>query len=142
MLNNVALIGNLGKNPELRYTTSGQAVCNFSLATNEIYKDKNGVGQKKTTWHNIVIWGKLAEAANTYLTKGATVYLGGKIDNRSYDDKNGNKQFVTEIICDTMKMLGGKRRTQQEPDDNYEPLANDAGDRLSDSNDTDNDLPF
>jgi len=108
MLNSARLIGNLGKNPELKYTASGQPIANFSVATSENWKDKQGAKQQKTTWHNIVIWGKLAEVANQYLTKGSTVYLEGKIDNRSYDDKDGNKRYVSEIVCDKMIMLGGK----------------------------------
>lgn len=109
MLNSARLIGNLGKNPELKYTASGQQIANFSVATSETWKDKQGAKQQKTTWHNIVIWGKLAEVANQYLTKGSTVYLEGKIDNRSYDDKDGNKRYVSEIVCDKMIMLGGKK---------------------------------
>ena len=109
MLNAARIIGNLGKNPELKYTASGQPIANFSVATSESWKDKAGAKQQKTTWHNIVIWGKLAEVANQYLTKGSTVYLEGKIDNRSYDDKDGNKRYVSEIVCDKMIMLGGKK---------------------------------
>ncbi len=110
-LNKVMLIGNLGKNPELRYVASGNSVASFSLATGESYKDKAGVRQTKTVWHNIVVWGKLAEICNQYLKKGSQVYLEGKIDNRSYDDKDGNKKYISEVVVDMngkMIMLGGK----------------------------------
>lgn len=117
MLNSACLIGNLGKNPELKYTASGQPIANFSVATSETWKDKQGAKQQKTTWHNIVIWGKLAEVAGKYLTKGSTVYLEGKIDNRSYDDKDGNKRYVSEIVCDKMIMLGGKKTNAEAQQD-------------------------
>jgi len=110
-VNKAILVGNLGKNPELRYTASGQAVASFSLATSENYKDKSGVKQTKTTWHNIVIWGKLGEIANQYLKKGSTVYIEGKIENRSYDDKDGNKKYISEVVVSMdgkMVMLGGR----------------------------------
>lgn len=111
-VNKAIIVGTLGKNPELKYTASGQAVVNFSVATNESFKDRSGAKQTKTTWHNIVIWGKLAEIANQYLTKGASVYLEGKIENRSYDDKDGNRRYVSEIVIGMdgkMIMLGGKK---------------------------------
>lgn len=111
-LNKASLIGNLGKDPELKYIASGNAVCNFSLATAESYKDKSGEKQSRTTWHNIVIWGKLAEIANQYLKKGSQVYLEGRIDNRSYDDKDGNKRYVSEVICNQMVMLGERQGGQ------------------------------
>ncbi len=107
-VNKAILVGNLGKNPELRYTSSGQPVASFSLATSESYKDKAGARQTRTTWHNIVMWGKLAEVANQYLKKGSTVYLEGRIDNRSYDDKDGNKKYISEVVIDKMVMLGGR----------------------------------
>ena len=105
-VNKVILVGNLGKDPELRYTGSGTAVCNFSLATTENYKDRDGNKQEKTEWHNIVIWRQLAEIAGKYLTKGKQVYLEGKIQTRSYDDRDGNKRYITEIVADQMQMLG------------------------------------
>ena len=105
-VNKCILVGNLGKDPELRYTGSGTAVCNFSLATTENYKDRDGNKQEKTEWHNIVIWRQLAEIAGKYLTKGKQVYLEGKIQTRSYEDRDGNKRYVTEIVVDQMQMLG------------------------------------
>jgi single-strand DNA-binding protein len=105
-VNRSILVGNCGKDPELRYTPSGVAVCTFSLATSERYKDKSGEQVEKTEWHNIVIWRGLAEIAGKYLAKGKQVYLEGKIQTRSYDDRDGNKRYITEIVVDQMQMLG------------------------------------
>ncbi len=120
MLNRVMLIGNLGRDPEIRSTPSGQSVANFSLATNRKWKDKEGNRQEQTEWHNIVIWGKLADIAGQYLTKGKQVYLEGRLQTRSWDDKNsGEKKYRTEVVCDTMLMLGqrgdsdGSQRSEQ-----------------------------
>lgn len=106
-LNKVMLIGRLGKDPELKTAGSGQ-VCNFSVATSETWKDKSsGEKKEKTTWHNIVIWGSLADVASKYLHKGDQVYLEGKIETRSYE-KDGITRYVTEILVNNMTMLGGK----------------------------------
>ena len=105
-VNKVILVGNLGKDPELRYTPSGAAVATFSLATSERYKDKSGEQQEKTEWHNIVAWRQLAEICGKYLHKGKQVYIEGKIQTRSYDDRDGNKKYITEIVADQMQMLG------------------------------------
>ncbi|WP_225072760.1 single-stranded DNA-binding protein [Desulfuromonas sp. CSMB_57] len=105
-VNKVILVGNLGKDPELRYTASGTAVANFSLATTERYKDREGQTQEKTEWHNIVAWRQLAEICGKYLQKGKQVYIEGRIQTRSYDDKDGNKRYITEIVADQMQMLG------------------------------------
>jgi single-strand DNA-binding protein len=105
-VNKVILVGNLGKDPELRYTASGTAVANFSLATTEKYKDRDGNSQEKTEWHNIVVWRQLAEICGKYLTKGKQIYIEGKLQTRSYDDRDGNKRYITEIVVDQMQMLG------------------------------------
>jgi len=105
-VNKCILVGNLGKDPELRYTASGTAVCNFSLATTERYKDRDGNSQEKTEWHNIVAWRQLAEICGKYLSKGRQVYIEGKIQTRSYEDRDGNKRYTTEIVADQMQMLG------------------------------------
>jgi single-strand DNA-binding protein len=105
-VNKVILVGNLGKDPELRYTPSGAAVATFSLATSERYKDKSGEQQEKTEWHNIVAWRQLAEICGKYLHKGKQVYIEGRIQTRSYDDRDGNKKYITEIVADQMQMLG------------------------------------
>ena len=107
-VNKVILVGNLGKDPELRYTSGGTAVATFSLATSERYKDRNGEQQEKTEWHNIVTWRNLAEICGKYLHKGKQVYIEGRIQTRSYDDRDGNKRYITEIVADQMQMLGSK----------------------------------
>jgi single-strand DNA-binding protein len=105
-LNKVMLIGNLGKDPELRYTTGGVAVATFSLATNESWKDQDGNQQERTEWHNIVAWRKLAEISGEYLKKGRKVYIEGRIQTRSYDDRNtGAKRYITEIVADNLLLL-------------------------------------
>jgi single-strand DNA-binding protein len=105
-VNKVILIGNLGKDPELRYTPGGQAVATFSLATTERYNDRNGQRQDRTEWHNIVAWGKLGELVNQYLKKGRSAYIEGRITTRSWDDKDGNKRYKTEIVANQVQFLG------------------------------------
>ncbi len=108
-LNKATLIGNLGKDPEVRAIPSGAKVANFSIATTESYMDKNS-GQKveKTEWHNIVMWRGLAEVAEKYLRKGSQIYVEGRLQTRSWDDQNGQKRYTTEIVADNMVMLGGR----------------------------------
>jgi single-strand DNA-binding protein len=106
-VNKVILIGNLGKDPELRYTPGGQATASFSLATTERWNDKNGQKQERTEWHNIVAWGKLAELVNQYLKKGRSAYIEGRINYRSWDDRDGNKKYRTEIVANQIQFLGG-----------------------------------
>ena len=107
-LNKVMLIGNLGKDPEVRYTTSGQGVASFSIATTEKYKNKSGDWEEKTEWHNIVLWGKLAEIAKDYLSKGKTVFIEGRLQTRKWQDKDGRDRYNTEIVGDRMQMLSPK----------------------------------
>ena len=107
-VNKVILIGNLGKDPELRYTPGGAAVTNFSIATNERWKDKNGQPQERTEWHNIVLWGRLAEIANDYLKKGSAVYIEGRLQTRSWEDRDGNKRYTTEVVAQRVLFLGGR----------------------------------
>jgi single-strand DNA-binding protein len=107
-VNKAILIGNLGKDPEMRYTPSGQGVTSFSLATTDKYKDKSGVQQSRTEWHNIVCWGRLAEIARDYLKKGNPVYIEGRIQYRTYDDKEGIKRYRTEIVTTGLQLLGGR----------------------------------
>jgi len=107
-VNKAILIGNLGKDPELRYTSGGVAVASFSVATNESWKDPEGNTQERTQWHNIVAWRKLAEICGEYLKKGSRIYLEGRLQYRSYDDKNGVKRYVTEIVMDEMMMLDSR----------------------------------
>lgn len=106
-VNKAILIGRLGKDVDLQYTPGGKAVAKFSIATSETWKDAQGEKQEKTTWHNIVAWGKLAEICAQYLAKGMQVYIEGRIDNRSYE-KDGQTRYISEIIMSTMQMLGQK----------------------------------
>jgi single-strand DNA-binding protein len=113
-VNKAILIGNLGKDPELRYTPSGQAVASFSIATTEKWKDKDGQLQERTDWHNIVVWGRQAEIANEYLKKGRPVYIEGRIQTRSYDDKDGNRRYITEIVARRMQFLDQRGAQERE----------------------------
>lgn len=107
-VNKVILVGNVGKDPEVKYLDNGVAVCNFSLATSETYNNKNGEKVTQTEWHNIVLWRKLAEIAETYVKKGMQIYVEGQIRTRSWEDKDGVKRYTTEILGTTMQMLGRK----------------------------------
>jgi single-strand DNA-binding protein len=113
-INKVILVGNLGKDPEVRSLDAGRKVANFSLATTETYKNKNGERVEQTEWHNVVYYGPVAEVIEKYLRKGSQIYVEGKIRTRSYDDKEGIKRYVTEIIGDTMTMLGTKGSSSSE----------------------------
>ena len=113
-LNKVLLIGNLGRDPEVRYMTNGEAVANFSIATTESWKGKDGQKQERTEWHSIVMYRKLAEIAGQYLKKGSAVYIEGKLQTRKWQDKDGKDRYTTEIIADEMKMLGGGGEKPQE----------------------------
>ncbi|MFZ2162594.1 MAG: single-stranded DNA-binding protein [Sideroxyarcus sp.] len=107
-VNKAILVGRLGKDPETRYMTNGEAVTNVSLATSENYKDKSGEKQERTEWHNLVFYRRLAEIAGEYLKKGAQIYVEGRIQNRKYQDKEGKDRYISEIIVNEMKMLGSK----------------------------------
>lgn len=108
-VNKVILLGRLGKDPELKYTPSGQAVTKFSLATSERWKDKgSGEFQERTEWHNIVLWSKLAETANQFLTKGSSVYIEGRLQTRSWEDKENKRHYITEVVVNEMVMTGGR----------------------------------
>jgi single-strand DNA-binding protein len=106
-INKVILIGNLGQNPEVRYSPSGQAICNLSIATNEAWTDKNGQKQEKTEWHRVVVFGKLAELCGQYLQKGRQCYLEGKLQTRQWQDKDGQTRYTTEVVAQTVQFLGG-----------------------------------
>ena len=105
-VNKVILIGNLGRDPEVRYTQNGIAVANFTLATNEVWNDKSGERQERTEWHRIVVWGKQAEIAREHLSKGKQVYIEGSIQTRQWDDREGNKRTTTEIKAQRLMMMG------------------------------------
>jgi len=153
-VNKVILVGNLGKDPELRYTPSGTAVATFSLATSERYKDRNGEQQEKTEWHNIVAWRNLAEICGKYLHKGKQVYIEGKIQTRSYEDRDGNRRYMTEVVADQMQMLGrigdegggygqrGGDAQQGRPSRQETPAAAPSEERQEPSFNPDDDIPF
>jgi single-strand DNA-binding protein len=106
-VNKVILVGNLGRDAELRYTPGGAAVATLNMATTEVWNDKAGARQEKTEWHRIVLWGKTAESLNEYLTKGKQIYVEGRLQTRQWDDKDGNKRYTTEIRGDRVVLLGG-----------------------------------
>ncbi len=141
MINKAIIVGNLGRDPEIRYTQSGTAVANFSVATTEKWKDKNsGEWQERTEWHRIVAWARLGEICGEYLSKGRQVYIEGKIQTREWTDNDGNKRYSTEIVANEMKMLGPK-----DSGGGYKPAAPQGvpeydGPPLS--NDQDDDIPF
>jgi single-strand DNA-binding protein len=151
-VNKVILVGRLGKDPETRYTGSGQAVCNFSLATDESYKDRNGERQKRTEWHRIVVWAKLAEICQQYLKKGSLIYVEGRIQSRQWDDKTtGQKRYATEIIANGMKMLGSRSDSagasspsaaSHTPDGEFNQSGADEGASASGPEISDEDIPF
>lgn len=144
-LNKVHLIGRLGKDPELRYTPAGVAVATMTLATNESYKDKDGKAVENTDWHRVVAWRKLAEICGQYLRKGSLVYFEGKLKTRSYEDRDGVKKYVTEIVADNMQMLGGKTDSGDSSipspvESDYQPATTTSEPPVS--NETQDDLPF
>ncbi|MBL4635401.1 MAG: single-stranded DNA-binding protein [Kofleriaceae bacterium] len=106
-INKVILVGNLGSDPDLRSTPSGVSVCEFSVATNETWKGKDGQTQDRTEWHKIIIWGKLGENCSKFLSKGRQVYVEGRLQTRSWEDKEGNKRYTTEIVARDIQFLGG-----------------------------------
>lgn len=107
MVNKAIIIGNLGRDPEVRFTATGKAVCNFSVATTEKWTDANGQKQERTEWHNVVVWGKQAESCGQYLAKGRQVFVEGAIQTREYDGKDGTKKRATEIMARDVRFLGG-----------------------------------
>lgn len=145
MINKVILIGNVGADPEIRYLDGGVAVARFSLATTESYKNKNGEKVDQTEWHNIVLWRNLAEIAEKYVRKGMRLYIEGRIRNRSWEDQNGVKRYMTEIQGDTMQMLSPKQENgEYAPSRNYETpgvsnIPSQPATPIADDND---DLPF
>ncbi len=111
-VNKVILVGRLGQNPEVKYTPSGQAVANFSIATNESWTDKNGQKQERTEWHRIVVWGKLAELCSQYLAKGRQAYVEGRLQTRQWQDKDGQTKYTTEVQATTIQFLGANQGAQ------------------------------
>ena len=134
-VNKVILVGNLGADPESRFTPTNAQVVNFSIATSESWKDSNGEQQEKTEWHRIVMWRALAETAAKYLKKGSKVYIEGKLQTRSWDDQSGQKRYTTEVVAHSMEMLDSRRDDSQDSQEQYEPA-------VSEGNSPDDDLPF
>ena len=139
-LNKVILIGNLGRDPEVRYMPNGEAVCNFSIATSETWNDRQtGQRQERTEWHNITLYRRLAEVAGQYLKKGSQVYIEGRIQSRKYTGKDGIERTAYEIVCSEMKMLGGKaeggegQHTPPPPPARQQPAAPVPQDEIDDS---------
>jgi single-strand DNA-binding protein len=141
-VNKAILVGFVGADPEVRYLDSGTPVCNFRLATSEVYKNKNGERVTNTEWHNIVLWRGLAELAEKYVKKGTQLYVEGRIKTRSWDDKEGNKRYTTEIIADNMQMLG--KRTDEPPESLKQEKTSSLEDKEDNGPETEesDDLPF
>ena len=122
-VNKAILIGNLGKDPEVRFTANGKAVARFSIATSEVWNDAEGNRQERTEWHNIIVWGKQGESCGQYLAKGRQVFVEGSIRTRTYDDKSGNKRYITEIVAQRVRFLGGGGGTSVATETEPEPAA-------------------
>jgi len=147
-VNKVILVGRMGRDPEVRYTSSGQAVANFSVAADETYRDRAGERQKRTEWHKIVVWGKQAEIAQKYLKKGSLIYLEGRIQTREYTDRDQNKRTSFEIVCNNFRMLGGRGEGGTAPSgggagEEMEAPAAQQGEEVGAGSDvSDEDIPF
>ena len=147
-VNKVILIGNLGRDPEIRYTAGGDAMANMNLATTDNWKDKNGEKQEKTEWHRVVMFGKVAEIAGEYLKKGSPVYFEGRIQTRKWTDKEGQERYTTEVVADRMQMLGSRSGGSSRPMSDEEESAPAAGKPAAASqagggfDDMEDDIPF
>lgn len=120
-VNKAIVLGNVGQDPEIRYTANGDAVCNFSIATTDTWKDKNGQRQERTEWHNIVMYRKLAEIAGEYVRKGSSIYIEGRIQTRKWQTKDGQDRYTTEIIADQMQMLGNRQNGERSQSQDRKP---------------------
>ena len=152
-VNKVILLGNLGRDPELRFMPNGDAVCNFSIATTDSWKDKAGEKQERTEWHNIVMYRKLAEIAGEYLKKGSSIYVEGRLQTRKWQTKEGQDRYTTEVIADSMQMLGGRSNASQSdksPDENFSQGSSPVKNQTNTSNESsptsfdefEDDIPF
>ncbi len=148
-VNKVIIIGRLGKDPEVRYTSSGGAVTNFNMATNESWTDKSGQKQEKTEWHKIVVWGKMGELCGQYLSKGRQAYVEGRLQTREWQDKEGQKRYTTEIVAMNVQFLGGPGGEKSAAGDSsfapsqgsdFEPPA--AGGDFDSKSSADDEVPF
>lgn len=148
-VNKVILLGRLGKDPEMKYTSGGSPVCTLTLATSETWNDKSsGQKQEKTEWHRVVVWGKLAELCNQYLSKGRQAYVEGKLQTRAWDDQNGTKRYTTEINASTVQFIGGQTSANNNnaynQENNYDssPMDNSYDNISTDSSFAADDIPF
>ena len=144
-INKVIIVGRLGQDPEMKYTASGTAVANFSVATNHSQKDQDGNFIDKTEWHRIVAYGRTAEVAGEYLAKGRLVFIEGRIQTRSWEDQNGQKRYMTEIICSNMQLLGSKSDSDTGADQGGSeetPEPEEADTKSKQKNEEEDDLPF
>ena len=142
-VNKVILVGNLGKDPEVRHLENGTTVANFPIATSESYKDREGNRIDQTEWHNVVVWRKLAEIAESYLKKGSQIYLEGKLRTRSWDDQQGNKRYTTEVVADTFTMLGKREDSQSTQSvTNNNSSTSTQNNVIETNNSVEDDLPF
>lgn len=142
-VNKVILIGNLGKDPEVRYTPSGAAVCNFSIATTDRWKNKDtGQPEERTEWHNIVVWGRQAETCKEFLSKGRSVFVEGRLQTRSWDDKDGNKRYTTEVIAARVQFLTPRGTSAGAVSSLSSPATETSSDQGPPPFDTDDDIPF
>jgi single-strand DNA-binding protein len=150
-VNKVIILGRLGQDPELKHTPGGMSVCNFTVATSESWADKAGQKQERTEWHRIVVWGKLADLCNQYLTKGRQAFIEGSLQTRSWDDKSGQKRYTTEIVAKTVQFIGGQAGTGAERSEGrntggapaYDTsMVNQEYDISTDTNFTADDIPF
>jgi len=143
-VNKAILIGNLGKDPEVRYLEGGTAVATFSIATSETYKNRNGELTTTTDWHNVVVWRKLAEITEKYLKKGNKVYVEGKLKTRSWQDQDGNTRYTTEVVADNLTMLGGRKEESNSPSEGKQADDNSIKEQktISVTDNEEDDLPF
>lgn len=145
-LNKVMLIGNLGSDPEVRFTQNGQAVCNFRIATSDYWTDRDGQKQERTEWHRITVWGKQAEPCGEHLRKGRPVFVEGRIQTREWEDKDGNKRVTTEIVADRVQFLGGRDdggdRSSPNERERYQRRGNNTGRAEESAPFDDSDIPF
>ena len=144
MINKVILVGHVGRDPELRYTASGTAVANFSLATNRRRKDRDGEWHEETEWHRIVAWSRTAEVVNQYASKGRQLYIEGRLQTRDWEDRDGNKRYTTEVVAEIVKLLGS-RHGESDFDasgDPGEPSGPSESSAPTDTPVTDDDIPF
>ena len=143
-VNKVILIGRLGKDPDMRYTPSGTAVANFSLATNSSFKDSDGNWQDKTEWHNIVTFGRTAEIAGEYLKKGKLVYIDGRLQTSSWEDQNGQKRYKTEVVASELQLIGSRGDSESGADTSAADAEDEvpAAEDIPSANEEEDDLPF